>query len=62
MNFLNTPELRERRLVHVPLGRFGEAVEIARAALFCLYLLYCTKAHAEKELLQWPVTKAALSM
>ncbi|KAF8665569.1 hypothetical protein AX16_000028 [Volvariella volvacea WC 439] len=34
MDFLNTPEKRERRLVHLPMGRFGEAVEIARAALF----------------------------
>ncbi|KAI9507713.1 short-chain dehydrogenase [Russula earlei] len=34
MDFLNTPEKRERRLVHLPLGRFGQAVEIARAALF----------------------------
>ncbi|KAM6495621.1 hypothetical protein JOM56_008327 [Amanita muscaria] len=34
MDFLNTPEKRERRLVHLPMGRFGEAVELARAALF----------------------------
>ncbi len=34
MDFLNTDEKKERRLVHVPMGRFGEAVEIARAALF----------------------------
>jgi len=34
MNFLNTEEKRERRLVHLPMGRFGEAVELARAALF----------------------------
>jgi len=34
MNFLDTPEKRDRRLVHLPLGRFGEAVEIAKAALF----------------------------
>ena len=27
MDFLNTPEKRERRLVHLPMGRFGEAVE-----------------------------------
>lgn len=32
--YLNTPEKRDRRLVHVPMGRFGEAIEIARAALF----------------------------
>jgi hypothetical protein len=35
MNFLDTPEKRDRRLVHLPMGRFGEAVEIAKAALFC---------------------------
>ncbi|TFY71954.1 hypothetical protein EVG20_g1039 [Dentipellis fragilis] len=34
MDFLNTPEKRDRRLVHLPMGRFGEAVEIAKAALF----------------------------
>ncbi|KAG8980837.1 hypothetical protein FRB90_007450, partial [Tulasnella sp. 427] len=34
MDFLNTPEKRERRLVHVPMGRFGEAIEQAKAVLF----------------------------
>lgn len=34
MDFLNTPEKKNRRLVHLPLGRFGEAVEVARGALF----------------------------
>lgn len=34
MNFLNTEEKRQRRLVHVPMGRFGEAREMAQAALF----------------------------
>ena len=34
MKFLDTEEKRHRRLVHIPIGRFGEAVEIARAALF----------------------------
>jgi len=34
MNFLNTEEKKQRRLVHVPLGRFGEAKELANAALF----------------------------
>ncbi|KAF8268266.1 hypothetical protein EI94DRAFT_1800638 [Lactarius quietus] len=34
MDFLDTPEKRDRRLVHLPMGRFGEAVEIAKAALF----------------------------
>ena len=34
MKFLNTDEKKQRRLVHIPVGRFGEAREIARAALF----------------------------
>jgi NAD(P)-dependent dehydrogenase (short-subunit alcohol dehydrogenase family) len=34
MAFLDTEAKRRRRLVHIPMGRFGEAVEIARAALF----------------------------
>jgi len=34
MDYLNTEEKRQRRLVHLPMGRFGEAVEIAQAALF----------------------------
>ena len=42
MDFLNTEEKKERRLVHVPMGRFGnnqllitgEAIEIAYAALY----------------------------
>ena len=34
MKYLNTEEKRQRRLVHIPMGRFGEAREIARAALF----------------------------
>ena len=34
MNFLNTEEKKQRRLVHVPMGRFGEAKEIAQAVLF----------------------------
>ena len=34
MNFLNTEEKKRRRLVHVPMGRFGEAEEMAKAALF----------------------------
>jgi NAD(P)-dependent dehydrogenase (short-subunit alcohol dehydrogenase family) len=34
MDFLNTPEKRERRVVHLPMGRFGEAIEQARGALF----------------------------
>ena len=34
MDFLNTDEKKERRLVHVPMGRFGLAEEMAKAALF----------------------------
>ena len=34
MKYLNTEEKRQRRLVHIPMGRFGEAAEIAKAALF----------------------------
>jgi len=32
--FLSTDEQRARRLIHIPMGRFGEATEIAHAALF----------------------------
>jgi NAD(P)-dependent dehydrogenase (short-subunit alcohol dehydrogenase family) len=34
MKFLDTEAKRQRRLVHVPMGRFGEAREMAKAALF----------------------------
>lgn len=34
MKFLDTDEKKERRLVHIPVGRFGEAHEMAKAALF----------------------------
>jgi NAD(P)-dependent dehydrogenase (short-subunit alcohol dehydrogenase family) len=34
MSFLDTEEKKRRRLVHLPMGRFGEAHEIAKAALF----------------------------
>ncbi|HEV7785716.1 MAG TPA: glucose 1-dehydrogenase [Thermoanaerobaculia bacterium] len=34
MKYLDTEEKRQRRLVHIPMGRFGEAHEIANAALF----------------------------
>jgi len=34
MKFLDTEEKRARRLVHIPIGRFGEAAEMARAALY----------------------------
>jgi NAD(P)-dependent dehydrogenase (short-subunit alcohol dehydrogenase family) len=31
---LDTEEKKQRRLVHVPVGRFGEAREMAQAALW----------------------------
>jgi NAD(P)-dependent dehydrogenase (short-subunit alcohol dehydrogenase family) len=34
MQYLDTEEKLQRRLVHIPMGRFGEAGEIAKAALF----------------------------
>ncbi|GAA5894411.1 hypothetical protein JCM8208_006227 [Rhodotorula glutinis] len=34
MDFLDTPEKKNRRLVQVPAGRFGEAIEQAKGALF----------------------------
>jgi len=32
--YLSDEEKRQRRLVHIPMGRFGEPIEIANAALF----------------------------
>ena len=34
MKFLNTEERLSRRLVHIPIGRFGETKEIAQAVTF----------------------------
>ncbi|MCH7483850.1 MAG: glucose 1-dehydrogenase [Chloroflexi bacterium] len=34
MKFLDTEEKLQRRLVHIPIGRFGETKEIAQAALW----------------------------
>lgn len=34
MRFLDTEAKRQRRLVHIPMGRFGEAKEMAYAALY----------------------------
>ena len=34
MKFLDTDAKKKRRLVHLPTGRFGEAEEMAKAALF----------------------------
>ncbi|CAG8556655.1 1742_t:CDS:2 [Ambispora leptoticha] len=33
-NFLDNDEKKQRRLVHVPCGRFGEPIEIAQTAIF----------------------------
>lgn len=70
MDFLDTPEKKERRLVHVPMGRFGEAIEIAKAALFCASTLYCLMAPGRRFNSfvlnlnfhsQWPATIVAMS-
>jgi hypothetical protein len=37
MDFLNTPEKLDRRMTHVPMGRFGEAVEQAKAVVFRMF-------------------------
>jgi NAD(P)-dependent dehydrogenase (short-subunit alcohol dehydrogenase family) len=34
MKYLNTEEKKQRRLVHIPMGRFGQAKEIAFAVLY----------------------------
>ena len=34
MKFLNTEEKMARRIVHIPIGRFGESKEIAQAVAF----------------------------
>lgn len=34
MKFLDTEEKKQRRLIHIPMGRFGEAKEMAQAALY----------------------------
>ena len=34
MKFLDTEAKKQRRLVHIPLGRFGQAKEMAQAALY----------------------------
>ena len=34
MDFLDTEAKKQRRLVHIPMGRFGEAKEIAQGALY----------------------------
>jgi len=63
MDFLNTEEKRQRRLVHLPMGRFGEAVELAKAALFRAYrtvpLIPSRKSLMNMLVNQWPATKVA---
>ena len=44
MSYLNTPEKLNRRLVHSPMGRFGEAVEQAKAVVFCSSVLRSIQA------------------
>ena len=34
MKYLNTEAKKQRRLVHIPMGRFGQAKEIAYAVLY----------------------------
>jgi NAD(P)-dependent dehydrogenase (short-subunit alcohol dehydrogenase family) len=34
MSYLDTDEKKDRRLVHIPMGRFGQAEELAKAALW----------------------------
>jgi NAD(P)-dependent dehydrogenase (short-subunit alcohol dehydrogenase family) len=34
MKYLDTEEKKQRRLVHIPMGRFGEAQEIAQSVVF----------------------------
>jgi hypothetical protein len=64
MDFLNTDEKKQRRLVHLPMGRFGEAVELANAALFCKYFrCRIQRVPYPPDLLafQWPATRAVIS-
>jgi hypothetical protein len=58
MDFLNTAEKRDRRLVHLPMGRFGEAVELAKAALFRTFHINSLLPLVIQT--QWRATKAAI--
>jgi len=60
MDFLNTPEKRDRRLVHLPMGRFGEAVEIAKAALFCGWRFLLHVAEHQLMSIQWLLMRAVI--
>lgn len=63
MDFLNTQEKRDRRMVHLPMGRFGEAIEVAKGALF--RTCCCSSVAISSSVLtflgpfQWPATTAA---
>lgn len=64
MDFLNTDEKKQRRLVHLPMGRFGEAVELAQAALFCAFsFLLNLRLYFDRfmTLQQWLATRAVTS-
>jgi len=58
MEFLDTEEKRQRRLVHLPMGRFGEAVEIAQAALFREYFTFFIAVLMNISGAQWRATRA----
>ena len=58
MDFLNTFEKRERRIVHVPLGRFGEAVEVAKVALFRMSDFVCAIRLHSPNTPQWRLMTA----
>jgi NAD(P)-dependent dehydrogenase (short-subunit alcohol dehydrogenase family) len=49
MDFLNTPEKLDRRMTHVPMGRFGEAVEQAKAVVFRMspFPPFCKEGEAD---------------
>lgn len=59
MDFLNTEEKRERRMVHLPMGRFGEAIEIAKGALFreCCPVASSSTSYSG---FQWQATTVAM--
>ena len=40
MKFLDTDEKKQRRLVHLPMGRFGYSHEIAKAVVFNARFIY----------------------
>ena len=61
MDFLNTAEKKDRRMIHLPMGRFGEAVELAKGALFCTYINVHHPVHQiNVYLVQWRAMIAAI--